>query len=160
MQNTVGWRYDRLDDAEVRSFLGTPWSNKSDANPPEGDIPRNLLFSSRIPHCGLLGPLVLSSLSLNRLTKNTTCDPEGKIDLFASWVETESKNEIIFKAQKDLKLKDFSQTSPSLWELALVPTFWENLAAESTFRFHREGEINFDIIQCKDGPQMATMNAQ
>ena len=67
-----------------------------------------------------------------------------RIDLFASWVETESKNEIIFKAQKDLKSKDFSQTSPSLWELALVPTFWENLAAESTVRFRREGEVNFD----------------
>ena len=34
--------------AVVGSFLGTPWSNKSDAEPPEGDNPRNLLFSSRI----------------------------------------------------------------------------------------------------------------
>ena len=67
-----------------------------------------------------------------------------KIDLFASWVETESKNEIIFKAQKDLKSKYFIQTSPSLWELALVPTFWENLAAESTVRLCREGEVDFD----------------
>ena len=67
-----------------------------------------------------------------------------KIDLFASWVETESKNEIIFKAQKDLKSKYFIQTSPSLWELALVPKFWENLAAESTVRLCREGEVDFD----------------
>ena len=28
--------------------MGTPWSNKSDAQPPEEDNPRNLLFSSRI----------------------------------------------------------------------------------------------------------------
>ena len=41
MQNTVRWRCSR-------EFLGTPWSNKSDAQPPEGDNPRNLLFSSRI----------------------------------------------------------------------------------------------------------------
>ena len=29
-------------------FLGTAWSNKSDANPPEGDNSWNLLFSSSI----------------------------------------------------------------------------------------------------------------
>ena len=48
MQNTVRWRSDQLDGAVVGSFLGTPWSNESDANPPEGDNPRNVLFSSRI----------------------------------------------------------------------------------------------------------------
>ena len=37
MQNTVRWRSDWLDDAVVGSSLGTPWSNESDANPPEGD---------------------------------------------------------------------------------------------------------------------------
>ena len=30
------WRSDQLDDTE---FLGTAWSNESDANPPEGDNP-------------------------------------------------------------------------------------------------------------------------
>ena len=45
MQNTVRWRFDRLDGAVVGSFWGTPWSNKSDAHLPEGDNPRNLLFS-------------------------------------------------------------------------------------------------------------------
>ena len=48
MQNTIRWRSNRLDGAVVGSFFGTPWSNKSDANPPEGDNPRTLLFSSRI----------------------------------------------------------------------------------------------------------------
>ena len=48
MQDTVRWRSDQLDGAVVGSFLGTPWSNESDANPPEGDNPRNLLFSSQI----------------------------------------------------------------------------------------------------------------
>ena len=33
------------DGAVVGNFWGTPWSNKSDAHPPEGDNPRNLLFS-------------------------------------------------------------------------------------------------------------------
>ena len=152
MQNTVGWRYDRLDDAEVRSFLGTPWSNKSDANPPEGDIPRNLLFSSRIPHCGLLGPLVLSSLSLNRLTKNTTCDPEGKIDLFASWVETESKNEIIFKAQNDLKSKDFSQTNSHPYESWLLYQHFEKIWQPNPQLDSIGRERLILIIQCNNGP--------
>ena len=40
---------DRLDGNVVGSFLGSPWSNKSDAQPPEEDNPRNLLFSSWIP---------------------------------------------------------------------------------------------------------------
>ena len=51
---------------------------------------------------------------------------------------------MIFKAKNDLKLKDFSQTSSSLWKRALVPKVWENLATKSTVRFHREGEVNFD----------------
>ena len=29
-------------------FLGTPWSNETDAQPPEGDNPLNLLFNSQI----------------------------------------------------------------------------------------------------------------
>ena len=48
------WRSDRLDGCE---FLGTAWSNESDANPPEGDTkqpggdnPCSLLFSSSIDH--------------------------------------------------------------------------------------------------------------
>ena len=45
MQNTIRWRFDWLDGAVVGSFFGTPWSNESDANPPEGDNP---LLSSRI----------------------------------------------------------------------------------------------------------------
>ena len=45
--NTVRWRSDQLDGSVVVSFLGTPWSNESDANPPKGDNPRNLLFSSQ-----------------------------------------------------------------------------------------------------------------
>ena len=48
MQNTVRWRSDWLVGAKAGRFLGTPWSNESDANPPEGDNPRNLLFSSQI----------------------------------------------------------------------------------------------------------------
>ena len=51
---------------------------------------------------------------------------------------------MIFKAKNDLKLKDFSQTSSSLWKRALVSKVWENLATKSTVRFHREGEVNFD----------------
>ena len=43
-----------------------------------------------------------------------------------------------------MKLKDFSQTSQSPQELALVPKFWENLAAESKVRSYGEGEENFD----------------
>ena len=46
--NTVRWRSDWLDGAVFGSFLGTPWSNESDALPPEGDNPLNLLFSSRM----------------------------------------------------------------------------------------------------------------
>ena len=42
--NTVRWCSDQLDGAVVGSFLGTPWSNKSDAQPPEEDNSRNLLF--------------------------------------------------------------------------------------------------------------------
>ena len=37
-----------------------------------------------------------------------------------------------------------SQTSPLLWKLTLVQKFWENLSAQSTARFRREGEVNFD----------------
>ena len=48
MWNIVRWRSNGLDDAVVGSFLGTPWSNKSDAQSPEWDNPRNLLFRSRI----------------------------------------------------------------------------------------------------------------
>ena len=48
MQNIVRWHSYWLSGAVVRSLLGTPLSNKSDANPPEGDNPRNLLFVSRI----------------------------------------------------------------------------------------------------------------
>ena len=44
--NTIRWRSNWLDGAVVGSFLGTPWSNETDANPPEGDNPRNVLFSS------------------------------------------------------------------------------------------------------------------
>ena len=48
MQITVRWHSDWLDGAVVGSFLGTPWSNESDAKPPERDNPQNLLFSGRI----------------------------------------------------------------------------------------------------------------
>ena len=39
------WRLDQLDGFE---FWGTAWSNESDANPPKGDNPWSLLFSSSI----------------------------------------------------------------------------------------------------------------
>ena len=48
MQNTVRWPSDWLDGAVVGVFLGTSWSNKSEAYPLEEDNPQNLLFSSRI----------------------------------------------------------------------------------------------------------------
>ena len=48
MQNTVRWHSNWLDGGVLGNFLGTSWSNKSDANLPEGNNPRNLLFSSRI----------------------------------------------------------------------------------------------------------------
>ena len=40
-----------------QEFFGNPYSNDSDANPPEGDNPRNLLFSSRIGTIGYCGSL-------------------------------------------------------------------------------------------------------
>ena len=42
MQNTIRWCSDWLDGAVARSFLGTPWSNQSGANPPEGDMPHEI----------------------------------------------------------------------------------------------------------------------
>ena len=39
MQNTVRWRSDWLEGSIVGKFFGTPWSNESDVNPPEGDNP-------------------------------------------------------------------------------------------------------------------------
>ena len=51
--NLINVKYHQMAFQSARwrwsgSFLGTPWSNESDAQPPEGDNPRNLLFSSRI----------------------------------------------------------------------------------------------------------------
>ena len=65
---------------------------------------------------------------------------------------------MIFKAKNDLKLKDFSQTSSSLWKRALVPKVWENLATKSTVRFHREGEVNFDNSMQRRGINGTTVN--
>ena len=48
MQNIVRWRSNWLGGTVVGSFLGASWSNQSDANSPEGDNPRYLLFSSPI----------------------------------------------------------------------------------------------------------------
>ena len=75
-----------------------------------------------VTQCSLLGPLVLRSLKLSRLTQNMSSDPEGKKSIcFKLRAEFWSiKYIIIFKAKNDLKLKDLSQTSSPLWKLALV----------------------------------------
>ena len=65
----------------------------------------------------------------------------------------------IFKVIFFLKLKDFSQTSQSPQELALVPKFWENLAAESKVRSYGEGEENFDKSDATSDTDRNTVHA-
>ena len=36
--------FQSVDSAEVGNFFGTPWSNKSDAQPPEGDYMKFVLI--------------------------------------------------------------------------------------------------------------------
>ena len=39
IQNTIRWRFDRLDGAVVMHCFGTPGQTKVSGLPPEGDIP-------------------------------------------------------------------------------------------------------------------------
>ena len=47
MQTTVRWSSNRLDGAVVGRFLGTPWSNKSDANVEDSDCTVRMLLVSK-----------------------------------------------------------------------------------------------------------------
>ena len=80
---------------------------------------------ARQPGYGFIWPLVtlvLPSPSL-QLLKAGPVILKGKIELFAAQRKLSLYNEMIFKAQKDMKSKYLSQTSSPIWELALVSKY-------------------------------------
>ena len=77
MHNLINVKYSKMAFRSARwccsrEFMGTPWSNKSDAQPPEGDNPQNLLFSRRIVLCLKVSQSQNEILVSSNLPKMTT----------------------------------------------------------------------------------------